>query len=168
MKLYRPYIPLDVRCAVAARQLLAHDALEPRTTIARSVLYGLVGTKGAARLLRLLQALASTMVCTVKDLHLDHDPALGARKRRGEGKNTIYSPRANDPDHLIYREKKAHQIKTNVRGEHGQFPDRVLIKRERQRRNAKLGKVKRKVKIKSRGFDKTRTRKFNGTVERRS
>ena len=74
------------------------------------------------------------MDCGIKDLHLDHDPALGARKRKGEGKKTVYDPPANSPDHLIYREKHDHHIKTNVRGEHGQHPDRVLIKRERRRR----------------------------------
>ena len=57
------------------------------------------------------------MDCGIKDLHLDHDPALGARKRKGEGKKTVYDPPANSPDHLIYREKHDHHIKTNVRGE---------------------------------------------------
>ena len=74
-----------------------------------------------------------------KKLHLDHDPPLGARPqfRRGLGKKTYYEPPANDPHHLIYREKHAHHIKTNVRGEHGQHPDRVLIKRERKRQTKK-------------------------------
>jgi hypothetical protein len=143
--------------------------------LARSVLYGLVGTKGAARLLRLRQALASTMGPMVGevDLHLDHDPPLAARMKRTvwkDGKQiTVYSPGANSPDHLFYRERHAHLIKTNIRGEHGQFPDRVLIKRERKRLKQKSGKLKTRprAKIKSRGFDKTRTRRFNGTIKER-
>jgi hypothetical protein len=77
-------------------------------------------------------------------LHLDHDPPLGARQRRGEGKHTIYTPHANDPEHLIYRGKHAHHIKTNVRGDGAQHPDRVLIKKERHRRDKIRNKIRRK------------------------
>jgi hypothetical protein len=93
------------------------------------------GTRGSLRVLLddQLEKLAALLDCEVKDLRLDHDPALATRVRWKSGKKTLYSPDANSPDHLIYREKHDHHIKTNVRGEHGQHPDRVLIKRERRR-----------------------------------
>jgi hypothetical protein len=79
--------------------------------------------------------------CNRHDLRLDHDPPLAARPRfrRGLGKKTYYQPPANDPDHLVYRPhgpefEGSHLIKTNVRGDHGQFPDRVLIKRENRKK----------------------------------
>lgn len=48
-----------------------------------------------------------------------------------------YEPDANDPDHLFYRPHGpefdgSHLIKTNVRGDHGQHPDRVLIKKQKR------------------------------------
>lgn len=131
-RLYRPHISLDVRCRVAMRMLgeLWPDA-------------ALIAHKGGigAFLDRLLHKLSELLE---DDLHLDHDPPLAARRRKGEGKKTIYFPAANDPYFLVYRGKLAHQIKTNVRGEHGQHPDRVLIKRERKRREGKRERPKRK------------------------
>lgn len=163
-RLWRPHIPLKVRCQVAERQLLANN-----TSLGRSVIFGLVGMKDGARLLRLRQALASTMGPMVAevDLRLDHDPPLGARVRltMPDGK-MFYSPPANSPDHLIYREKHDHHLKTNVRGEHGQHPDRVLIKKERRRlRKGKRRRFKRKIaprinpwpkgrRLQSRGFQR--------------
>lgn len=144
--LYRPHIPLSVRVIVAARQLRAHG-----DKFSRSVLYGLSLSEPknfpgdptlsfARKLACLLSALAICLGCDVKDLRLDHDPALGARpqRRRGLGRKTYYIPDANDPDHLFYRphgpeHAGSHLIKTNVRGDHGQHPDRVLIKKERKR-----------------------------------
>lgn len=81
-----------------------------------------------------------------KKLHLDHDPPLAARPRfrHGLGKKTYYEPDANDHAHLIYRGAHAHHIKTNVRGDGAQHPDRVLIKKERRRREGKRAKPKRK------------------------
>jgi hypothetical protein len=130
VRLYRPHIPLKVRCRVAMRQLgelwpdealKAHDG------------------KCGAFLDRLLFKLAGLLGCEVTDLRLDHDPPLAARPRfrRGLGK-ARYQPSANDPDHLLYRPHGpefvgSHLIKTNTRGDHGQHPDRVLIKRERKR-----------------------------------
>ena len=93
-------------------------------------------------------------------MRLDHDPPLAARPkhRRGLGKRTYYIPDANDPNHLFYRPHGAqfagsHLIKTNVRGDHGQHPDRVLIKKNR--RIERGPKPKRGPKIKSRGFEKS-------------
>lgn len=141
-RLYRPHIPLDVRCRVAMRQLgelWPDEALEAHD-----------GALGAF-LVQLLKKL--TELLGEETLHLDHDPPLAARlvmtrstiNMLNEGLATVYIPDANDPDYLIYRGAQAHKIKTNVRGEHGQHPDRVLIKRERKR----LRKPRRKAKIRS-------------------
>jgi hypothetical protein len=67
-------------------------------------------------------------------VHLDHDPPLGARAKIMRGGEIIgYRPAANDSECLVYRLVIDHQIKTNVHGEHGQHPDRVLIKKQRRR-----------------------------------
>lgn len=140
-RLYRPHIPFKVRCQVALRQLgemWADDFLKEYE--------GAQGQKGKgweALLAQLLFQLSGLLSCKLEDLHLDHDPALATRERRGEGKQTVYTPDANDPEHLIYRDKHAHHIKTNVRGEHGQHPDRVLIKRHRRATSESGGKARR-------------------------
>jgi len=80
-----------------------------------------------------------------KPFALDHNPALMNRKRRGTGKNTIYSPPANDPDHLIYRDAgpgSDHDIKTRVRGDGAQHSDLALA-RIAKRRAKKLARLKR-------------------------
>jgi hypothetical protein len=130
-RLWRPYIPLIVRCRVVLRQLgelWINDCLNWH----HRNLSGLLKDR--------LGKLADLLGCTIKDLHLDHDPPLAARERGGQGKWTVYRPAANDPEYLVYRPKVEHQIKTNVRGEHGQYPDRVLIKRERKRVEQKTAK----------------------------
>lgn len=103
------------------------------------------------RLEQLRSALAEQIGCDVKDLRLDHDPPLGARPRRrsGLGRKTYYTPDANDPDHLFYRphgpeHAGSHLVKTNIRGDHGQHPDRVLIKKERKRERSRNGETRRK------------------------
>jgi len=135
-RLWRPHIPLRVRCQVAAQQL--------GTTVFVEHIFREEKEPSGKFLRRQLAALARKLGCEVKDLRLDHDPPLAARPqfRRGLGKKTYYEPDANDPDHLFYRPHgpefdRSHLIKTNVRGDHGQFPDRVLIKRERRRRSKK-------------------------------
>ena len=135
MRLYRPHIPLEVRCRVILRQLGELWIDELIDAISGS-LRSLLEEK--------LQQLATLLNCGVKDLRLDHDPALATRQLTGEAKATKYFPDANDPKFLIYREKHAHHIKTNVRGDGAQYPDRVLIKRERRRREGKRSKPKRK------------------------
>lgn len=171
-KLYRPHIPLSIRVQVAERQAAAKP---------NEVWRFYVGTgwqpdmHHGRRLKVLLEALAMQFGCTVADLRLDHDPALGARQRlqySGVIKPT-YIPAANDPNHLNYRPhgpqfENSHLIKTNVRGEHGQHPDRVLIKK--QRRIERGPKPRRGPKMQGPGFrsssDKSRpkpkwpTRKF--------
>lgn len=129
-KLYRPYISLRIRVQVAERQLRDMDQVKGEI--------GIAGPRTSGNRLRtLLPWLARILGCDAADLRLDHDPALGARPRRGEGKRTVYTPAANDPDHLFYRphgpeHAGSHLIKTNVRGDHGQHPDRVLIKKQRR------------------------------------
>jgi hypothetical protein len=160
-RLYRPHIPLDVQARVLIRQ---RGYLFPDKEIVGARLEGL-----RAFVDRQKRMLAAFLHCDVRDLRLDHDPALGTRMKRSHfnGKKWIsfYSPDANDPDHLIYREKHAHHIKTNVRGEHGQHPDRVLIKKERRRLREGKRRFKRKItgpanawlpgrKLQSRGFQR--------------
>lgn len=148
-KLYRPHIPLSVRCQVAERQLRERTAYYG---------YAVAGAKTAGNRLRtMLHLLAHTFGCDPSELRLDHHPPLGARaksKWSTTGK-THYIPEANDPNFLNYRPHGAqhagsHLIKTNVRGDHGQHPDRVLIKKARRAESAKSGKPpKRKIKIPS-------------------
>jgi hypothetical protein len=85
----------------------------------------------------LLAYLCKAIGCPRGQLRLDHDPPLGGRPKTGDGKRTVYTPSANDPDHLFYRPHGtefdgSHLIKTNVRGDHGQHPDRVLIKKQKR------------------------------------
>lgn len=110
----RPYIPLRVRLQVARRQLEAVGITHDRS-------------EALAHALRLL---FGNDPC-----HLDHNPPLRARPYNPRIKDVAarYTPNANDPEYLIYRTKHEHHIKTNVRGDGAQHPDRVLIKRERRR-----------------------------------
>lgn len=129
-RLYRPHIPILTRVLVATGQCYQQGFNPPVREEAESL---------GALLQRQLSALATSFGCDVKDLRLDHDPPLAARpkSRRGLGKKTYYIPDANDPAHLFYRphgpeHAGSHLIKTNVRGDHGQHPDRVLIKKARR------------------------------------
>lgn len=133
-RLFRPTIPVEIKCRVALRQL---GELWPDDAIKAH--------KGAlgAFLAQLLKKLAELL--GEDELHLDHDPPLAIRPRfrRGLSKKTYYVPDANDPEHLIYRGAQAHRVKTNVKGDGAQHPDRVLIKKERRRRNKKRNKIRR-------------------------
>jgi hypothetical protein len=166
-RLYRPHIPLSVRCEVALRQM---DHIKDILSLTAPV------EPLRSRLDFLLEALARLLACEVSELRLDHDPPLGARSQAVKcpgfkGPPIIYIPDANDPEHLAYRphgpqHDGSHLIKTNVRGDHGQHPDRVLIKKARRLRENKP--PKRKVKITSRGFKSSGLRKrMNGIVEKR-
>jgi hypothetical protein len=130
-RLLRPYIPIPVRIDVAERQAVLG---------APTVSFHDVPAKPTDRRLdALLGKIASQAGCEPQDLRLDHDPPLGARRKRFNraGEHVDYYPAANDPAHLFYRPHGpqfagSHLIKTNVRGDRGQFPDRVLIKRARR------------------------------------
>jgi hypothetical protein len=150
-RLYRPAIPVEVKCRVLLRQLgemwpdKVIDANRPRRDAGYMV--GVVGLRGRSlgRLLtELLERLADLLHCKIEDLRLDHDPALGTRQqfKNGLGKVIRYVPDANDPEHLRYRPHGAqfegsHDVKTRIRGDHGQYSDITLIKRERRRNRKK-------------------------------
>lgn len=129
-RLLRPHIPVSVRVQVALRQLhklkaptLTRDDHESNTNFLERQLARLALHLGAPLFER---------------LHLDHDPALeNRRKVIRKGVHVDYDPSANDPNFLIYRTKHDHHIKTNVRGDGAQYPDRVLAKRERRRKKGK-------------------------------
>src|SRR5262245_22387458 len=121
MRLPRPYIPRAVRREVARRQV---DRLYPNNSIPaneslENLLFVLFPTRAA---------------------HLDHDPPLGFRKKikNREGRIVGFDPDANDPEFLRYVEAEAHRIKTFVRGDGAQYPDRVRIKKIRRIEKPKL------------------------------
>lgn len=145
--LYRPHIPYEVRCRVALRQLGGYN-IDAKIESEHPAAGGL----GYEKLLRtvLLPSLVARLGCTVSDLRLDHNPALGLRRKRRTGQTVMrggvlidvvkYTPDANDPDALIYRDDHAHHIKTNVRGDGAQFSDTALMKRERRRKKKAAAK----------------------------
>lgn len=135
-RLPRRAIPVEVKCRVAMRQL---GEMWPEAVLAAHE------RKLGELLDRLKTRLAELLGCGVDDLRLDHDPALGAREKIRNANGTIieYVPDEHDPAHLIYRTQAAHHIKTNVRGDGAQFPDRVLIKRARKFENGKSVSKKR-------------------------
>ena len=122
MRLPRPHIPIDVRCLVAARQL-GRD-------------WSIKGQSRTEKLRIMLKLLFPD-----GEWELDHNPALENRffnKRTGK-----YTPDANNPDYLIYREKHAHKIKTLVRGDGAQLSDAAIArKRKRKERKAKRPKTR--------------------------
>lgn len=156
-KLPRTAIPVEVKCRVALRQLgYPIDLIDAAIRInKRSIGKFLAG---------LLPNLALALHCEVKELRLDHNPALGLREKiRNEAGDIIgYIPHEHSVDDLLYRSQHAHHIKTNVAGDGAQFSDTVLMKRERRRqRRQKPERHKRKAwpqgaKIRSRGFEKRR------------
>jgi hypothetical protein len=110
MKRPRPYIPLAVRVDVAERlfTLMLADFKVPR---ANGALYQ-QALRSRATLSRRLRLLL-TAIFSLREVQLDHDPALILREfnpRTGK-----YTPDANDPDHLVYRAKDEHQQKTTGR-----------------------------------------------------
>jgi hypothetical protein len=147
-RLFRPTIPVAVKYQVVLRQLgefFIEDVLMAHRFIPRDH-----RNRSHGRLLsEKLAALAELLKCNISELRLDHDPPLGARQRKGEGKRTVYKPDANDPEYLRYRPHGAqhagsHDVKTRIRGDHGQYSDVALIKRER-RRNKKVKKKRSKL-----------------------
>lgn len=149
MRLFRPYIPLDVRLKVASRQLSLID-------ISATCLLALM--KDSAIKKRLGYALAKLFHGRKHELH--HRPALENRQQiKRRGKIIGYIPDANDPDHLVYLENNPenndHYIETHVRGVGAQRSDTGQRNHTKAlERNRGLRKRKPKVKIKSRGFQK--------------
>lgn len=137
-RLYRPHIPLKIRVQVAERQL---RAIPEQSAIVETIEE--TTETWSEQLHHLLLYLARALGCEVSELRLDHDPPLALRpqERRGLSKKVFYTPDANDPDHLFYRPHGAqhdgsHDVKTRIRGDHGQYSDIVLIKRQRRRDRA--------------------------------
>lgn len=89
-----------------------------------------------------------------EELHLDHEPALALREKIfRDGKHVEYRPHSCDPEHLIWRDKQDHKIKTIVRGDGAQFSDLALIRRKK-RREKKAAEAK--MRNKRHGFGKRR------------
>ncbi len=139
-RLVRPNPPLEVRCRVALRQLgemfpeAVLDAWRHDMTVAPRY-----RKPGLGKLLAsLLDRLARLLGCDVADLRLDHDPALENRKKVfKKGVHVDYEPPANDPEHLRYRPHGtqfdgSHDVKTRIRGDHGQLSDNALAKKNRR------------------------------------
>lgn len=121
-RLLRPHVPIEVRCRVAMEQL--GEMFSDEVLAAHK--------SKAALLVELLTQLRELL--GGEPLALDHNPALALRaKIIRNGVHVGYRPAANDPEHLIYRTRAAHLVKTNHHGDGAQHPDRVLIKRERRR-----------------------------------
>lgn len=171
-RLYRPHVPITVKIAVAERQVTELSRLAAPAR------------PGWARLLWLLDVIARKTGCEIAELRLDHDPALAARPLMHKRKTgtIVYKPDANDPDHLFYRphgpqHAGSHLVKTNVRGDHGQHPDRVLIKKARRleqsrncetpRKASRFPKVAARVKH-SAGFGRQKTKWASRPFPKRS
>ena len=155
-RLWRPSIPVRVKCMVALAQT---GEMWPQQKIKDA------GRNLGKLLEQTLGELAELLVCERKDLRLDHFPALALRQRiDNEDGTAIYFPDANNPDYLIYRSHADHLRKTNLRGDGAQHSDRVLIKRLRRR--AKRSKPKRG--WPSRPFPKGQRKFPSRPLERRS
>lgn len=147
-RLLRPAIDLKTKLRVLCRQLGEMFVDDVVAMAEENRCLGTIVNEKLATLAQLLR-------CDPLDMHLDHDPALGAREKvfRG-GVHVGYRPDANDPEYLVYRTEADHKRKTNLRGDGAQHPDRVLIKKQRRReREAEvalgLRKPKPKAKIRS-------------------
>lgn len=154
-RLLRPPINLKTKLRVLCRQLgeMFSDDL---VAIARE--QRALGSFVKDRLARL----AVLLRCEVADLALDHDPALVNREKDVEvahgqvfsrvvivppgGVVLRYYPDANDPEHLIYRvggeTGSAHDVKTRIRGEHGQHSDLALARKNKRIEKNRSGEAK--------------------------
>lgn len=131
-KLLRPYIGLEARCRVVLRQL---GEMFPNDAIFwHGSRKGGLGRLLASR----IAVLAELLRCEASELRLDHDPALGTRRKvHKAGAHVGYDPPANSVHHLRYRPHAArhaasHDVKTRVRGDNGQLSDIALVKRNRR------------------------------------
>jgi hypothetical protein len=101
MKRPRPYIPLAVRVELAEQYC------------EKGLWWPLYCTAVEAGGMTLGRRFAILIGHLPKGVQLDHDPALILREFNARtGK---YTPDANDPAHLVYREKADHQQKTTGR-----------------------------------------------------
>lgn len=131
-RLPRTKVPVEVCCRVLLNQL--GEAWPDSVIDAHRRKLG--GLK-----LELMARFAEQIGCAPDDLRLDHDPALGLRKKiKKHGVIVGYIPHEHSIPDLRYRDHHGHHIKTNVRGDGAQFSDTVLMKRERRREKKALGK----------------------------
>lgn len=157
MKRVRPPIPWNVQWIAAQRQAFragiptAFPVANKRGTVSQKAI------RDATRVM--LAALFPG-----EKTHCDHNPPLRTRGYNPRRKDVAarYTPHANDPDHLIHRTVHAHKIKTNIRGDGAQFPDRVLIKRERKRERKKMREKSRKIPVAARRNPWPKGRKIRG------
>lgn len=135
MRAFRPYIPIPTRIAVAERQ------------------FGLRGVRTYEQLL-----IALAFVFKGDPYHLDHDPPLASRAKVLDraGEFVDYDPPANSAEHLAYRAFESHRVKTYIRGDRGQLPDRILINRAKRKERESAGRVKPKAKIRGLTFQQQR------------
>lgn len=136
MKRVRPAIPWSVQHQVAVRQAVAVSGV----VIFPSV--NVHGRNTQADYREATRQMLAIMFPGGEKTHCDHNPPLRTRPYNPRIKDVAarYTPNANDPDHLTHRTRHDHHIKTNIRGDGAQFPDRVLIKRERRREKPKKAK----------------------------
>lgn len=158
-RLPRPLQPLSLKLTVALGQLgFSPDHVERQVEAAAE------GHSLRTILDIMLASLAATFGCPVDELRLDHDPPLAAREKlirlpSGRKAHAVvvpkggtllrYFPDANDPRFLNYRPHSSeyegsHHIKTFIRGEHGQYSDVQIIKRQRRRDRKLKSRRKRK------------------------
>ena len=98
-------------------------------------------------------------------VEFDHDPPIQARVWDPETGDT--KPAANDPRYITIRSKVDHDEKTNRKDKPAIAKTKRLAEAQRalaegEKKAKHLGRPKRE--IRSRGFDKTKTRKLNGDV----
>lgn len=136
-RLLRPSIPVEIKCRVALRQL--GEAWPDDVILANRFVPRVVPSRSLGKLLdRLLGQLATLLNCPREQLHLDHDPALENRmKVFRDGAHIDYVPAANDPEWLFYRPYGAefagsHKVKTFIRGDHGQYSDAALARKNKR------------------------------------
>lgn len=168
MKRPRPYIPLEVRCRVVARQVGMEDRY---VEIARAdpdrgdgSYANLLRTWVLDHMPRILGIAGGDYASILSQIQLDHSPALALRDYNPRIKDVAarYTPNANDPTFLVYRVTHDHHIKTNVRGDGAQRSDtaervhRRRVEKNRARREAvQAGRLK-----KRRAKSTRRARKF--------
>lgn len=132
-RLHRPYIPVEIRCIVAERQLAE-----------RGIVWG-DRLKRYSASAQLKSMLALLFPDGKADLH--HRPALVNRHRYVRNGKVFYDPPANSAEHLVYLKAgkgEDHDIETRVRGIGAQRSDlaqaRYLKKVAKNRAKKKASK----------------------------
>ncbi len=136
-RLPRPNPTVEVRCRVVLRQLgemFIDDIIKANRYVPRDHRKRSLGKLLQEKLV----TLAELLKCEVSDLRLDHTWALENRpKVFKKGVHVDYKPAANDPEWLGYRPHGtqfagSHDVKTRIRGDHGQLSDNAIAKKNRR------------------------------------